>query len=402
MKKPSKASLKVLKITGITVLIIGLALSIFVSFFLKDIINNRLKTQIKETFGDFYTLSYENSYTSLSWSGFNIEFEKVDFETDTSNQYMMLRYPAVFFKTNSFKVTDIDVADFFFKSIVDVNNVFLDQPELQFYIPEKTDSTTRKEIQSQENQKNSIDSIRVGKFRLTEGSASVVFKKNLQDTLYGGKEVNIYMDNLKIDLNSPESIVKTSKVDQLAFNLTDIQLSPVDSDYKFKMEAISFDYQASLFKSVGFEVIPKGDPIQMAKDTEFRKTIFSVKMDSMIYESAHFKSLKDLEMLKGNALHLVGLNMDLVRNKSIPLDESQYKKLFHQSLLDVNFPIEIDSVYIQNSSIDYKLYSDKEPNPGNLMLTQLDGTMNNLYNTTVEEKTVTASFEGRIYGSGTF
>ena len=402
MKKTSNIWIRFINITGISVLIIELVLSIFVSFFLKDIINLRLKAQIKETFGDFYTLSYEISYTSLSWNGFDIEFEKVDFKTDTSNRYMMLRYPAIFFKTNLFQITDMDVTDFFFKSIVDVNNVSIDQPKLQFYIPEKADSSFKTETDYQEKQKSTIDSKRVGKFKLSRGRASVVFKKNLKDTLYAIKKVNMEMTDLKIGLNSTEIIIKTSRVSQVAFSLSDIQLSPSNSEYRFKIEGMLFDYQANLWQAYGIEVTPKGDPYQMAKDTEFRKTIFTVKMDSFLYQSAHFEDLKDLKMLKGNALHLIGLDMNLVRNKSVPLDESKYKKLFHQSLLDVNFPVEIDSIYIKNSSIDYKLYSNKEQSPGNLMLTKLDATMNNLYNTTLEERTVTASFKGQFMEAAPF
>ncbi|KYG80500.1 uncharacterized protein DUF748 [Roseivirga ehrenbergii] len=391
MEKPSKTWLRIFKITGITVLTVVFLLSIFVSFFLKGIINNRLKKEINDTFGDFYTLSFENSYTSLSWNGFNIEFEKVEFETDTANKFMMMRYPAVFFKTNSFKIDNINISNLFFDSVIDLKKVAIDKPELLFFIPEKESLT---ENNSENSEESAIKNIQVANFELSDGSASFVFNRNLADTLYAGKNVNVKMEDLKIDLNSTENIVKTSKVEQVAFSLDEILLSPKDSDYDYRIEGINFNYRDELLQCFGVEITAKRDPYKMTLESQFRKTIFNISLDTLNYQSGNFKELKDLSSIKGSALHLVNLNLDLVRNKSIPLDETQYKELFHKSLLNLSIPVEIDSVYLKNGSIDYKIHSDKELEPGNLMLTQLNATIVNLYTEKNKRDVVTASFKG--------
>ena len=391
MEKPSKTWLRIFKITGITVLTVVFLLSIFVSFFLKGIINNRLKKEINDTFGDFYTLSFENSYTSLSWNGFNIEFEKVEFETDTANKFMMMRYPAVFFKTNSFKIDNINISNLFFDSVIDLKKVAIDKPELLFFIPEKENLT---ENNSEESGESAIKKIQVANFELSNGNASFVFNRNLADTLYAGKNVNLKMEDLKIDLNSTENIVKTSKVEQVAFSLNEILLSPKDSDYDYRIGGINFNYRDELLQCFGVEITAKRDPYKMTLENQFRKTIFNISLDTLNYQSGNFKELKDLSSIKGSALHLVNLNLDLVRNKSIPLDETQYKELFHKSLLNLSIPVEIDSVYLKNGSIDYKIHSDKELQPGNLMLTQLNATIVNLYTEKSKRDVVTASFKG--------
>lgn len=391
MEKPSKTWLRIFKITGITVLTVVFLLSIFVSFFLKGIINNRLKKEINDTFGDFYTLSFENSYTSLSWNGFNIEFEKVEFETDTANKFMMMRYPAVFFKTNSFKIDNINISNLFFDSVIDLKKVAIDKPELLFFIPEKENLT---ENNSEESRESAIKKIQVANFELSNGNASFVFNRNLADTLYAGKNVNLKMEDLKIDLNSTENIVKTSKVEQVAFSLNEILLSPKDSDYDYRIDGINFNYRDELLQCFGVEITAKRDPYKMTLENQFRKTIFNISLDTLNYQSGNFKELKDLSSIKGSALHLVNLNLNLVRNKSIPLDETQYKELFHKSLLNISIPVEIDSVYLKNGSIDYKIHSDKELQPGNLMLTQLNATIVNLYTEKSKRDVVTASFKG--------
>ncbi|KYG77143.1 hypothetical protein [Roseivirga echinicomitans] len=394
MEKPSKTWLRIFKITGITVLTVGLLLSIFVTFFLKDIINNRLKKEIKDTFGDFYTLSFENSYTSLSWNGFNIEFEKVEFETDTANKFMMIRYPAVFFKTNSFKVVNINISDLLFRSVIDVNKVAIEKPELLFFIPEKESLIGNNNSKNEDSKKSAIGSIQVANFDLTDGHASFVFHRNLADTLYAGKQVNVKMEDLKIDLNSTENIIKTSKVEQVAFSLNEILLSPKDSDYKYLIDGINFNYRDELLQCFGVEITAKRDPYKMTLESQFRKTIFNITLDTLTYQSGNFKELKDLSSIKGKTLHLIGLDMNLVRNKSVPLDETLYKELFHQSFLNLPIPVEVDTLYLKDSSIDYKIYSDKELQPGNLILTQLNATIANLYTEKEKRNSIKADFEG--------
>lgn len=394
MEKPSKTWLRIFKITGLTALIAVFLMSIFVSFFLKDIINNRLKKEIKDTFGDFYTLSFENSYTSLSWNGFNVEFEKVEFQTDTTNKYMMLRYPAVFFKTSSFKIVNINITNLFFRSAIDVNKVAIEKPELLFFIPEKEGVTQNDNVKNEGIKKSAIDSIQVAVLDLTDGHASFVFHQNSGDTLYAGKQVNVKMEDLKIDLNSKESIIKTSKVEQVAFSLNEIMLSPKESDYKYMIDGINFNYQEELLQCYGIKVESKRNPYKMTLDTKYRKTIFNLTLDTLTYKSAHFRELKDFSYIKGASLHLVKLDMNLVRNKSIPLDKNQYKKLFQESFLSLPIPVEIDSLYLKNSSIDYRLYSKKEQEPGHLMLTEIDATIVNLYTQNEKRDIVTASLKG--------
>lgn len=403
MKKPSKRWLSILKKVGITLLLVVLALSFFVTFFLKEIVNNQLKNQVSQTFGDFYTLSFEKSSTSLSTTGFNIEFQQVVFESDTANQFMLSRYPALFFKTNTLRINDINIFDLFLNATINVNRVSIDKPKLLFFIPrnEQAEQIEKAKTPSSTNE-NSIQSIRVGKFNLSEGEASFVFHRNFNDTLYAGKNVHVEMEGLGLDLVSSESVVKTATVRELKFSLKDLLLKPKELDYAYKIAGIQFDYTGELLLCYGMEVISNGNPSKMALNSKFRKTIFNVKMDTMVYESNNFKALKDLERIEARSLKLINLKMVLDRNKDVPLDETRYKKLFHQSLLDLPIIVDVDSVKIQNASIDYRVHSKKEQQPGNLLLTNLNGNITQLHTEENKKGIVNADFEGTFMGDGPF
>jgi hypothetical protein len=402
MKKPSKNWLIIYKVVGITAIISIFLISVFVTFFLKDIANKRLKKEIKESFGNFYSLSYESSNSSLSWNGINLDFEKVVLQSDTTNKLMMMRYPPIFFKTNAFKVVDINLSGLFFRSIIDIERVTIDQPQLLFFIPKKQNSSKNDSIKNEKLTKSSIDSIHVANFDLTDGSASFLFDKNLSDTLYAGKNVNINMEQLGINLNSAESILRTSKVEQIAFSLKDIMLSPKDSDYKYHLDGINFNDQDELLQCYNMKVISTGDPFQMTLNSKFRKSIFNLTLDTLTFKSTYFDELKNLSIIKGSTLHLANLDMNIVRNKSIPLDETQFKKLFQESLLSLPITIEVDSLYLKNGNINYKVYSNNEVDPSNLMLTNMNASISDLYTQKGNRKVVLVDLKGIIMNAAPF
>lgn len=394
MNRPATRAFKNI---GISLLIVIGSLAIFTTFFLKNIVNNQLKKEVEKTFGGFYTLNFEKSTTSLSVSGFNVQFEGVTFNSDTSNLNMLARYPALFFKTDKLKVLDINIFEVFLGPEINTGGVQIDKPELLFYIPEGG-----KPPDSDESSASSsgIERIKVKEISLTEGKASFLFHSNQKDTLISGHDVSLDITDLDIDLLSQSNVLNSGTAEQIKLSLKELKLSPENSEYAYEMDSLAFNYQAELLAGYALSMKPKGAPIQMAGSTAFRKTIFDLEVDSLLYKSKDFRSLKRLETIKGQSLNLMGLRLLLHRNKSLPLDESQYKKLFHQSLLALPLQVELDSISITNTLIDYKIHQRRPEPTGNLILSALSGVVTPVNTRTRED--IKARFKGRFMREATF
>lgn len=394
MNRPATRAFKNI---GISLLIVIGSLAIFTTFFLKNIVNNQLKKEVEKTFGGFYTLNFEKSTTSLSVSGFNVQFEGVTFNSDTSNLNMLARYPALFFKTDKLKVLDINIFEVFLGPEINTGGVQIDKPELLFYIPEGG-----KPPDSDESSASSsgIERIKVKEISLNEGKASFLFHGNQKDTLISGHDVSLHITDLDIDLLSQSNVLNSATAEQIKLSLKELRLSPENSEYAYEMDSLAFNYQAELLAGYDLSMKPKGNPIQMAGSTAFRKTVFDLEIDSLLYKSKDFRSLKQLETIKGQSLNLMGLRLLLHRNKSLPLDESQYKKLFHQSLLALPLHVELDSISITNALIDYKIHQRRPEPTGNLILSALSGVVTPVNTRTREE--IKARFKGRFMREATF
>lgn len=394
----NKSWKRVIKRIAVGLLIFVALLGVFATFFLKDIINNQLQKQIKSTFGDFYQLSYERSSTALSTSGFSINFEKVLFEADTSNQLMMRKYPAIFLNTDLLEITDINVIGLLLNSKVAVKNIEIDDPKLLFYITGSGEASDSTESNTQSD--NLIESIKVGHISIDKGSASFIFEKSRTDTLFSGKDLSLEIENLGLDLRSEENIVRTGTLDQLAFSIKELRMSPKGSDYNYGIEALKFNYKDQLFQCSEFSLEPVGNPAEMAANNQYRKSILRIKVDSLAYQSDDFKSLKNLTSINGQALNIMGIDLIIDRDKRLPLDQTVYKKLFHESLLELPIAVNLDSINVSNARIDYRVHNASSAEPGNLLLSSVDGNITNI--NTKDLSQIEAKFNGIFMEDGPF
>lgn len=372
-------------------------LVIFTTFFLKDIVNNQLKKEIENTFSGFYTLDFDKSATSLSLSGFNVQFEGVTFSSDTSNLYMLSRYPALFFKTDKLRVLEINIFEVFWGPEINTGKVQVEKPELLFYIPENGSPPDSKNANAS---KSTIERINMKEISLSDGKASFVFQKNQNDTLFSGQNVALHIESLGFNLLSQENVLSTATMEQMELSLRTLKMSPENSAYGYEMDSLAFDYQAEKLSCYELCMKPNGNPVQMARNTPFRKTIFDMEVDSLIYQSTDFRALKRGESLKGESLKIMGLRLQLDRNKSIALDESLYKKLYHESLLALPFHVELDTIQITNALIDYKIHQRRQDPTGNLILSGVNGLITSIDTRKREE--IKAQFKGRFMREATF
>ena len=387
---------KVLKRIAVGLLVFVALLTVFTTFFLKDIVNNQLKKEIENTFGGFYSLTFDKSSTSLSFKGFNVQFEGVTFNSDTSNLYMLTKYPALFFKTEKLQVLEISILEFFWGPEINTGKILVEKPDLLFYVPDQDLSPDNSESNSG---KSAIEKINLEVIDLKEGKASFVFQQNQNDTLFAGKNVSLHIENLGFNLLSNANVLNTATMEQMEFSLNDLKMSPPDSEYNYGLDSMSFNYKKESLSCYDLSVKPKGNPVRMASNHRFRKTIFDIEVDSLIYQSKDFKALKRGESIKGQSLKLMGLRLQLDRNKSLPLNEDRHKKLFHESLLALPLHVELDTIQINNALIDYKIHQQRKE-AGNLMLSGVEGLITQI--DTKRRNVVRAEFKGRFMRESAF
>jgi len=353
------------------------ALFIFFNFILEGIVKNKLHSLLEDTFGSYYQISFDTNYTSLSLSGFSIGFDGVNLRTDTTNKFMMSKYAPVFFTANRLEFSDISVSNLLFKSDIDVGAFELAEPNLLFLIGSKKTEKATSEDERSANE-NPIKQVEIEAFKLSGGSAAFVFLKNKADTLYAGKDLNVDFEKLdvKFDLDgiSPENVT----VSQVLINLDDVVYNRETSPYKYQMSNMQMNYQQGELTCLEVDLIPKHSLVEMTLGKAYQKTMFDIKIGQFSLNEIQFDSLKNQGVLRASNGVLKDAEFTLLRNANFPLDPSN-KVLMHESLAKSTFPIDLDTLFIQNAKIDYELIPKGKSEPGQVLLTEINGHLAKLY-----------------------
>lgn len=387
---------KTLKRIGISLLIIVGLLVIFATFFLKGIVNNQLKKEIKTTFGGFYTLTFQKSATSLSTSGFNVQYQGVTFRSDTSSHSVGSLHPPLFFKAEKLDVLEINVFELLFGSTIKTGRIEIDRPEMIFFV---TDDSKAKTNHTEKETSQPIRHIVVGKLNIKEGKASFLADRNHRDTLGTGQQLDLTIENLNLNIESNLNFLHSATLDQFKLALKKLKMKPRDGQYSYSIDQMHFDYQKEVLRCLGLSMEPQGNPVQMAAHSKYRRSVFQITTDSMVYHSDNFRTLKNRQSIDGSSLKLYKPRVTIHRHKSLPLNENQYKRLFHESLLALPLEVELDSVQIIDGHIDYRIYSN-EVQPGNLVLSRLNALIAPI--NTRQRTTIQAQFNGRFMNASAF
>lgn len=377
-----------------------LTIFVFFNFILEDLVKNKLDDLLNSTFGDYYALSFDENFTRLTPSGFSFGFTDVTVTSDTTNELMMSKFAPVFFTAQQLAVNDISILNLLLKSDIDITSFELTDPELVFLI---TPKSARPPLVETDNEENTtlISEIEAGTFSLKGGSAAFVFANHPKDTLYAGNELNVSLRKLNVLIN--EKGIKPEQITAEGFTLSlqDALYNPATSPYTYRMDEMHLDYEQALFRCTNIELIPKRSLYAMTVDEQYQKTMFDISIGSFELEDIQFDSLKNAGALRASTGLLKDATFSLLRNANHPL-APEAKVLMHESLANSTFPIDIDTLSIENATIDYRLIPKGKVKSGEVVLRHINGYLAGIYSEEDKKDTLKLFLESDFLAHGKF
>ncbi len=379
---------------------IALILFIFFNFVLEGIVKNKLQSMLKETFGTYYDISFQSNYTSLTPSGFSIGFSGVDLKTDTTDKYMMSKFAPVFFSATNLQVNNISVSNLLLNSDIDIGTFILEDPDLVFLVG-KNASSANNESSKDKTPTSEIKEIETRNFQLIGGSAAFVFAGNLADTLYAGRDLNVSFQGLDILIDSAGVRPNQITVDQVDIDLHSVLYNPKSAPYKYQMEQMSINYQDKKLICKEIDLIPKKSLYAMTLKEKYQKTMFDIAIGEFELTEINFDSLKNDMALRASSGHLRDAKFTLLRNANYPLDPSD-KVLMNESLANSSFPIDLDTLFIENALIDYRLVPKGKTKEGQVLLKNINGHLSGVYSEEHKKDTLKLSLNSDFMEHGKF
>jgi hypothetical protein len=193
------------------------------------------------------------------------------------------------------------------------------------------------------------------------------------------ERVSLLVDKLKIDSSHFDFHEKRIAKD-INIRLHDKELVTADSMYRIKINNITYYYSRDKIVIDSFEVIPMYDRKLFFEKAGFQTDRMQIKFVSAVAEGVDLLSIIESKKLQVSKFTLNKFHLMDHRDKHYVRKENDFKKLPKQSLFNLPFVLNIDTVQVNNSFLLYGEYVDKSPEPGEIYFTNFNASVYNVSN----------------------
>jgi len=199
---------------------------------------------------------------------------------------------------------------------------------------------------------------------LIKFNAFTLYVVNLpkEDTVLVNKGADFTLDNLRLIKNPLDTNTFRLVTEDVRLDIEDESFDFSTKDYKLSFSRLNFSIREKLLHVENLKVSPKRNMYAMASAKKFRSDVFNVTTDMI---DVHLGDIKSM-ILNGSydfpLVRMTGLKLFVLRNRSLPFDESKRPLLPNVLLKNMTRGLNIDSLIINNSQLVYEeSNSDKTP-----------------------------------------
>ncbi len=246
--------------------------------------------------------------------------------------------------------------------------------------------------------KNPIDSsviagMNVGAFHFNKGKANLKFIKNDVSSTLNMPEINILAKNVNLD---PKLAVKSQR---LGFS-DEVQLDFINPNYTFNrnLQVLNIDHLMinlpdSLIIANNFSLIPQKEKYDFAPEIGYQTDWIKIENKEIRLEKIDFNKLVLQRIVEAQKLIIDNLDVSVFRDKRLKPAPNIYKKLPQERLLELPFPVRLDSVELHDADVVYQEQAEKAVSPGEVYFTHLNAKAGNITN---EQKNIASNPHCRL------
>ena len=206
-----------------------------------------------------------------------------------------------------------------------------------------------------------IGGVDIGLIRLNDLSVFLVNPIS-GDTILNNSDVDFTLDNLYLIKNPSDTNTFRLDMRDMRFEIKNEHFDMLSGDYDLSFGKLSFTAKSQIIRLEDVKVNPRKDIYAMAARAKYRSDIYRAEVDEIDVKLADVKRM----LIEGNyylpQIKINGLNLFVLRNRSLPFDETKHPLLPGQLLKEMKTDIDIDSLFITNGKLVYEeSNNDKTP-----------------------------------------
>jgi hypothetical protein len=364
------------KIGKIILIILGV---LFVALLTAEwFIEMRLESLINANPNRKYNIVYSNLDLNTFLNGITIDkMEMIPMEQADSGKTKIIG------KMDYAEITGFRPMQFLFSKIVSVNSMSFIEPDFNIYI--RSDSTSKSEggnnnggSNIQELFADVLTRVNLENFELRNGRASVT---RVQDSLVIGKvdRINIIATGIETDS------IQMNHLIPFEIKSIDSEISGIRSELikntRIDVGTIRFEHEKSFFSisdvSMKFTKDWQVVSQEMGKQTDLiQLDLKTLEIHNLAAKSSFYGSM-DVE---ASMIRIDSLTLTDARDKNQPRPTDVVKPMFTGMVNQIPFPINVDSIVIENSSISYTELPEGKTEPGTLTFAEINGVIRDISN----------------------
>lgn len=389
-------------------LVLLLLLQLLLSLFADDYAANTLKDQIRQSTNSTYTLSFEDLNLSV-FSG-SATIRKARLEADTSvfsDSSSAKRSPRFLFQgtLNEIDISGINVFSSILGNELRISSIRLNQPDLSvLHNPNSVEEDSN-------NGSSSLDStilaaisdryqaLEIGDFIIQEGYGSLT---QSGDTLSSLQQLNLSLRDIRVDSASAQS-GRLFITDNISLDARDFMMHLSDSlnTVAFDHLAISSDNQTVALDSL--QLIPRYGKLEFARRHGTTIDRIDLAVPNIQFESVDFPQLVKSARIYAGYGHISDPRLEDYLNRGIPSGPPVAKPLPFIAFRDLDIPVKMDSLRIENAYISYSEYVGDTPKAGTITFEETNAMFRNISNYPEDvEKGITTTLDvgSQVMGTG--
>ncbi len=150
--------------------------------------------------------------------------------------------------------------------------------------------------------------------------------------------------------------------------------------YKIHFDKAVLCYSKSDLFIKSFELIPLYDRVIFGQKTEYQTDYTELTIKNIQFKNLDFDELIFNKNFNLGFIDIRGLRTNIYRDKRLPFNYNHFPKLYNESIHNMEFPVNIDSIYITNAKVTYEEQVEKSDKPGMVFFDKMNVLVVNITN----------------------
>lgn len=261
--------------------------------------------------------------------------------------------------------------------VFDLNQLRLTNSKIDVYLDAASKSPKSKKPMDSLDTENGglIESVLLQDVLVNNGNIVIHDKETGQIPRMAFNNVNFALKALNLDLIqkgtdiSPQFLLEKD----LSLSLANYQVYTKDSLNKLRIGKIRYLDNSITLDSVHYH--PAMGRYEYLRKKGYQDNTIDAFVTKVLFEDINFEEYFTNQNLKARVLRLEGLELDVFRDKRIPMKEGVIKPMPQELMENGPFDLEIDSVIVQNALVRYQEFAPNAMLPGSIYFEDLNASI---------------------------